>query len=253
MTERRSAAVSFDGTFEGFLCIVHAYYYEGISPTEIFPESTATHQPTLETPDEFHITTDLTRACKVHDAIGEKISAEAFDYINLAFLSNDTGKYMSIFQYILLGFKIGHRVDDHLQQDYVLETHKLARNVGGEAHLLTGFCRFAETTSGVYYCKISPKNHTLPILAEHFRDRMSTQPWIIHDKKRSLAAIYDGKEYIITPVPRDAAVENSDNEAFVQDLWKTFFNALAIKERKNLKLQRNNLPLHFRKFMTEFN
>jgi len=38
----------------------------------------------------------------------------------------------------------------------------------------------------------------------------------------------------------------------VQDLWKTFFKTVAITERINKKLQRNNLPLHHRKHMTEF-
>jgi probable DNA metabolism protein len=37
-----------------------------------------------------------------------------------------------------------------------------------------------------------------------------------------------------------------------QDLWKIFFENIAIKERINPKLQRNNLPLRFRKDMTEF-
>ena len=35
-------------------------------------------------------------------------------------------------------------------------------------------------------------------------------------------------------------------------LWKTFFTAIAIEERKNPNCQRNHLPLRFRDLMTEF-
>jgi hypothetical protein len=35
-------------------------------------------------------------------------------------------------------------------------------------------------------------------------------------------------------------------------LWKSFFNSIAIKERENLKLQRQHCPLRRRKYMTEF-
>ena len=35
-------------------------------------------------------------------------------------------------------------------------------------------------------------------------------------------------------------------------LWKTFFTAIAIEERKNPYCQRNHLPLRFRDLMTEF-
>ena len=41
------------------------------------------------------------------------------------------------------------------------------------------------------------------------------------------------------------------NEKYA-DLWKIFFNSIAVEERKNYKLQRGNLALHYRKYMTEF-
>ena len=37
-----------------------------------------------------------------------------------------------------------------------------------------------------------------------------------------------------------------------QKLWKVFVDAIAIKERVNRNLQRQMLPLHFRKYMKEF-
>ena len=41
------------------------------------------------------------------------------------------------------------------------------------------------------------------------------------------------------------------NDEFT-DLWKTFFDTIAIEERKNEKLQRNMFPLWTRKHVVEF-
>ncbi|MCL2378886.1 MAG: TIGR03915 family putative DNA repair protein [Defluviitaleaceae bacterium] len=249
MPPRRDVAILFDGTFEGYLCIIHAYYYERVSPLIIQEEDH--HQPTLDT-EEYHIITSASVASQVQGGIISKISQQAWHYVTSAFLSNGEDKFMAIFRYLQQGFKAGPLIDNHLQQDCVLRVHKLARQVWRESHLLTGFCRFEETTNQIFYCPIDPINYVLPILAEHFSDRMMNQAWIIHDKKHGKVAVYNGETYIITDAPKTANVQHTENEAQIQELWHTFFNSVAIKERINPKLQRNLLPLHFRKSMTEF-
>ena len=44
----------------------------------------------------------------------------------------------------------------------------------------------------------------------------------------------------------------SDEEKQIQDLFRIFHNTIAIKERNNLKLQQQLLPLRFRANMVEF-
>jgi len=248
-SSKREAVILFDGSLEGFFCILHAYYYHNASP--IIIHEADNHQPTLDA-EEYNVITNFDHAVRVQHGIRNKISKEAGNHIARAFLADGDDRYMAMFRYLLLGFKVGAVVDDHLQEDCVLRVHKLSRQVGREAHLLTGFCRFAETQGQIYYCAIEPKNYVLPILAEHFTDRMMYQAWIIHDKTRGKAAIYNGETYVIADVPRSAQIQHSENEAQIQDLWKTFFNSVNIKERKNPKVQRNLLPLYFRKSMTEF-
>lgn len=241
---------TFDGSFDGFLCIVHAFYYEKIEP--LFIQSDGDYQQSLET-EEYYIATDFDKAMKVLLGIRRKISVQAEDYLTFAFLATDEGRFMDMFRYVVLGFKVGRAVDDYMQLDYVLGVHKRARYVGREAHLLSGFCRFSETQSGVFYCDISPVNDVLQVLAEHFSDRMIGQAWVIHDKGRNRAAVYDSQRYIICDVPKDVQVEYVDREGLIKDLWGTFFNSVTIKSRINKKLQQNHLPLRFRKYMTEFN
>jgi len=215
MPARRDVAVLFDGSIEGFLCIIHAYYYEHISPLIIQAEDY--HQPTLDT-EEYHIITDVDKAKTVQQGITKKISPTAWHHVVNAFLANGEDKFMAMFWYLQLGFKTGPRVDDHLQEDCVLRVHKLSRQVGREAHLLTGFCRFSETAGQIYYCYINPVNYVLPILAEHFSDRMMNQAWIIHDKKHGKADVYNGETYVIADVTKKEQVIHTENEDKIKDL-----------------------------------
>ena len=239
--------LDFDGSFDGFLCVVHEVYYKKIIPLNIQTQAEIT---LAENPH--HVSTDLTSAERVFSAIKEKISHEAATKIYYAFLSYEQVRFMALLHYIKLGFSVGHMVDSHLHVDYVRQVHKIANNVGREAHLLYGFCRFEQTKQGVLYCKITPKNDVLPLVANHFGQRLMNEAWMIHDKSRNQAAVHDGSGFIITQVPKNISLDYADGEEEVQQQWVTFFDSIAIKARANKKLQRQLLPLHFRQNMTEF-
>lgn len=241
--------ITFDGTFDGFLSVVYAVYYEKLAPASVQIDGTEQ----LSLGDLRHVETDGEKAARVFSAIRKKISPEAAHRVFYACLSGDEGRFLPVLQYIQLGFSVGHMVDSHLHESFVRDVHKFHKNVGREAHLLTGFCRFAETKQGAFYCPVTPKNDVLELLAEHFIERLMNQAWVIHDKRRKKAAIYDGNTYVTVEVPADAEFELADGEEETQELWVEFFNALAIRQRKNKKLQRQLLPLYFRGNMTEFN
>jgi probable DNA metabolism protein len=247
---RKEADILFDGTFEGFLSVVYAIYYDGILPLSI--QTADEYQPSI-TQEEYFVVTDHERASKVEKAIKTKISQDAAWRVEYAFIADAADRYINLLHYIVLGFKVGHMVDSHMNRDFVLRVHKLSREVGRESHKLTGFCRFAETQNGIYYCAITPVHHVLPILAEHFADRMIDQSWVIHDKRHNKAAVYNTEDYVFINVSPDSeSPALSGNEELIQNLWTTYFNTLAIEARKNPKLHRQMLPLRYRGNMVEF-
>ena len=239
----------FDGSLDGFLSVVYSNYYDKRHYDYVFEDTV--YQQQLDA-DYFYVPADMPRAVKVMEAVGKRISPEAQSKLCHCCMGSEENRYTALINYIRLGFKTGEGVDNYLQNPHVLKVHKQVQYVRHEAHLLTGFCRFAETKSGVYYAAISPVNNVISILAEHFRDRFMNQPWIIHDTGRRIAAVYDCREYIIAPAPAGANVDCSKDEALFQELWQTFFDTIAIKERVNKNLQRQLIPLHFRKHVTEF-
>ena len=71
------------------------------------------------------------------------------------------------------------------------------------------------------------------------------------------------KEAVIHPKDEDYYIQDLSDDDFMRlaeteevndeftDLWKTFFDTIAIEERKNEKLQRNMFPLWTRKHVVE--
>jgi probable DNA metabolism protein len=45
--------------------------------------------------------------------------------------------------------------------------------------------------------------------------------------------------------------EFSADERFYQDLWKKYFTRIAVEERLNPKLQGQNMPLKYRRYLVE--
>jgi probable DNA metabolism protein len=200
---------------------------------------------------------DNEKANKVANSINKKISLEAYEMITRVALSDSTNKGDIIYRFLILGFKMGPNVVNHLTNDAVINLFNLSRNVGYEAHHFLGFIRFTETKNNILLTKINPKNDILRIIAPHFSDRLQGENFVIYDEKRKTAIVHlSHKQWFFTNAEDfniDKLMEYSDQESDFRQLWQIFFDTIAIKERENYKLQRNNLPIRFRSNITEFN
>lgn len=196
------------------------------------------------------------KTLKVTKAIKEKISEEAFEMVCYAVLSDEALKGDMIYRFLILGFSIGPKVVNYLGNDAVMNIFNLRRSVGNECHHFLGFVRFTETKDSILLSKINPKNDILRLIAPHFADRLNTENFVIYDEKRKTAVVHRKDLPWIYVMADEFNLDRfrdlSDREEDFQLLWKTFFNTIAIDERKNYKLQRNNLPLRFRNNMLEF-
>ena len=248
MPDRRAVGALFDGSFAGLLCVVHAYYYDRILPVELELESA--YQATLGTA-YVTIPTDEAKAAAALAGMQKKLTPEAVHNAFSAFLNPDPARFLTIFHYIVAGFYYGRALDAYEQLDYVLRVHRLSGQVGREAHLLKGFVRFQKTRDGIFYADITPHCDVLHILAEHFTERLSNERWILHDVQRGTAAVYNTNHFEIMDAPPEAARIAQDDGDGYEALWAAFYDAIEIRERRNPKLQRQMLPLYFRKNMTE--
>ncbi len=203
------------------------------------------------------VDTDMELANKVARSIRQKISQEAYEMSCRVALSDYSGKADLIYRFLILGFAVGSSIVEHLSNEVVNMMFKVNKNVSNEAHHLLGFVRFSEQENGLLTSIIHPKNNVLSLIAPHFADRLPGERFLIYDGNRKLAALHvPNTPWIIAEVPeidQDRIREVSEYEDRYKDMWITFFDHIAIKERVNPKLQRNNLPMRFRDDMTEFN
>lgn len=120
-----------------------------------------------------------------------------------------------------------------------------------EAHHYMGFVRFNEI-DGVLASVIQPKNRVLPLLDPHFSDRFNAERFIIYDATHREALMHMPGCSRIVPLNEFRLPVVGTNELQIQALWKRFHETIAIEGRLNPNLQRSNLPLRHRPFMTEF-
>jgi probable DNA metabolism protein len=202
------------------------------------------------------VDTDVNLASKVSKAIREKISEEAYEMVCRVALSDFDEKSDLIYRFLILGFSVGSRIVEHLSNEVVNEVFRINKYVNNEAHHLLGFIRFSEQENGLLTSVIHPKNHVLTLITPHFADRLPNERFMIYDENRKVASFHiPGYPWILAEVPE---IDQSGMEIFsfredeYRDLWKAFYDHIAIKERINPKLQRSNLPIRFRGDMTEF-
>lgn len=214
------------------------------------------HYPDMELFSEYiQVETDYELALKVSSSIKAKISEEAYEMVCRTAFSDHFGKGDLIYRFLVLGFYYGPDITSHLSNEVVGSVFKINRYVNNEVHHLLGFVRFSQHESGLLTSVIHPKNNVLSLITPHFADRLPMERFVIFDENRSIAALHlPGKPWIMAELPElDQGLGSvSPKMDEYSDLWKTFFEHIAIKERINPKLQRNNLPLRFRGDMTEF-
>ncbi|MDD4803177.1 MAG: TIGR03915 family putative DNA repair protein [Syntrophomonas sp.] len=248
----------YDGSFDGLLtCIYHHYYNEtaaGIYQQEYY-------QPTLLL-SSVAVCTDPTLAKRVYQAIEDKISANALVKVYHVYLSSSPDKEELILNYLRLGFKLGAKVDLYHSHSAVYPVHKLDRKVTAETHRFLGLLRFRDS-GNFLYAALSPDHHILTLLADHFADRLAGERWVIHDQKRNLAIVYDGKghcrdnsllqfKWYLTNFSYHMQADLPPEESHWQLLWQHYFQRISIESRCNPRLQSHFVPQRYRRHLLEF-
>jgi probable DNA metabolism protein len=174
-----------------------------------------------------------------------------------AFLAEIPGIERALYEYCLMTLSRGECVDGWHSHPAVGRVTAAARRVGGEVHRFQGLLRFGETSDGFYYAPYEPDHNITIPLGRHFAVRLRDQRWIIHDRRRDLAVLWDGEHLqpaSLAPPPgtsADAGPALSAAEQEVQSLWRTYHRRIAIDSRRNPKLQRQCMPARYWRYLVE--
>lgn len=205
--------------------------------------------------DYVYVQTDLEKAVKVARTVRNKIGETAYDMIYKASLSYEKDKIDTIYRFLKLGFRYGSTVIEMHGDTIVCRIFELKRNVWNEAHSFREFVRFHESKEGILISRIRPKNQVLPVLAYHFSDRFPEEYFVILDEVHEMGLFHEKRQqWYLAPLEKDvlSRIWEHRNISEYEKLWKTFFQTIAIEERKNYRCQRNMCALRYRDYMIEF-
>ena len=237
----------YDGTFEGFLSLVYEVYYKKLKPIKIYKN--LPNEMIFE--EIFEIETLQENTIKVLTAIKTKFPKELIQRILNIFMCDSKEFELYLLEYIIIGFKEAKQLYN-INNSCVFYLNNLEKELFRNVHKLTGFIRFEELEDKTLYAKIESKFNIVYFLGRHFLKRFNNQNFIIHDINRKLAFLKIQNDYSIKEVAFFDEPNYSQNEEKFQKLWKSFFSGVTIKERTNLKLQTQMVPLLYRTYMSEF-
>lgn len=247
----------YDKTFEGLLTLVFDSY-----DRKILPDRIVSNQNVQEAlfGCSIEVFTDLKKAERVWKGLSRKLSEEGCQRIYRAHLSESEEADMLICKMVRNVFSKNYNIERDYRDEHVLGIKNLSRKVSREACRMVEFVRFQRTADDIYFSPIAPGFDVLPMIGKHFRNRFPKQQWLIYDVRRKYGLFYDTKE--ISQIRMDSnffsTLSGKINEAimsgeekYFQKLWKEYFIAINITERRNLRQQMHFMPKKYRNFLTE--
>lgn len=250
---------TFDNTIDGILSAVFDAYFRHQQPDMLVGEGA---QLPLFCEEVWQVVTTEEKATRVWTGLEKRLPREALHLIMVSWQSEEKDLPTPLFHYIYKVFG-AKGIERNFSDPDVLHVTNTARRVMHEQLRMKQFIRFQKAKDGTYLAVVSPDHNVLPLITSHFQDRFGDQSWLIYDAKRHYGCYYDGKTVIrITFESEDEipfSLEDgklnadvlSDNDQLFQELWRTYFKAVCIKERMNPKKQLNDMPRRYWKYMTE--
>ena len=249
----------FDNTFEGLLTSVFEAYSRRTFPDALLPEG----EPLpLFHEEVFTVITEEEKAKRVWRGLQKKLSSGALSCLAQCWLAEEAETPMLLFRYIRKAIDAPRSIETNFADPDVLEFSRMWKRVDWERLRMLQFIRFQKAADGTFFAAVEPEKNALPLAIDHFKDRFADQPWLIYDIKRAYGFYHDLKEvrqvtfeegsregHLVTGM-LDESLMDKDEKLF-QQLWKTYFKAICIKERLNPRKHKQDMPVRYWKHMTE--
>ena len=247
----------YDKTFEGLLTAVFDAYSRHSFPDLLLAEG----EPfPLFYYEAVTICTDDAKVDRVWKGLQKRLSAMALSVITVTWLSELPEADMLLFRYIRKAIDAPRTIELNFGDPDVLEVSKVWKKVTNERLRVIQFLRFQKAADGTFFAAVKPVYNVLPLTLPHLKDRFADQCWLLYDLKREYGYYYDLKEATEVRFEEKEAhllsgllgeeLMDADEKLF-QQMWKTYFKSIAIKERLNPKLHRQHMPARFWKYMPE--
>ena len=240
----KDVAYRYDGSFAGFLCCV----FESFTQREIPSVIAAPEAAQLVLFEMRDIPTETEKARRVATGL-KRLGMTVYERVAVGFLSCAEEKDLILLRFIRLCFAQGGQAAQMLGHTQVAQAFALERAVNNEICRMIELLRFEEK-DGMLGAQIHPQNRVLPMLRSHFCSRLPDDDFLIYDATHKEALLRRNGQVQFLRMERYEASAEPEELAW-QTLWKRFFKALTIEERRNERLQTQHVPLRYRQDMPE--
>ena len=247
MSQRPQFVYLYDGTFPGFLTCVFESYARDEEPACF----SGFDDPRTSLWPERAVETDREKAERVYRSLSRKVSPEVQKWVRHGFLTCVPEKERRLYDFIRLAYRAGPAVVRDLTDPRVAPLHTALLHLWKEAHLFQGFVRFSDQ-GGVLCGQITPKNRVLPLLRPHFCARFSRERLLLYDCTHQEALLYQPRQWAILPLEEFHLEGPGEEERDYRQLWRRFYDTIAIRERKNPRCRMTHMPKRYWDDMTEF-
>ena len=254
-------AVETDGSFPGLLTAYAAAYRHGALPSTVRQSGQAASGALFG--ETLPVQTDGPLAARVERGL-ERVKPGLTARLHRAFLSERPGMEVSVLRTIDVAQAEGAEAVSDWTFEPAREVAQWSGRVGREAHRMEAFVRFERLSAGGddgerWAAVARPEYHVLPLLSEHFGTRYPTMAWRIVDARRRLALVHTPEPKRQPGEPATTIVPAGDldlpgpapDEAAMQSMWRAYFQAVTIPERRNLKLHLRHVPKRYWPYLTE--
>ena len=251
---------TYDGSFSGLLSAIFEAFRLKVEVTDIVPEDRFQQQLFAEA---LPIATNEAHAKRVLAGLRKRSgNAGLVKLLRHAFLTEQPEVERLILHFVRRQMAV-HALDvsKDASDEKIRRILRLKQQMGREVHRVHAFVRFQLTPDGMYVSLIEPDFNCLPLIGDHFAARYPAMEWLIYDTKRHYGLHWNPQtkraEFITVESGQDGHLRSLSAEMLdvaetdYQELWQTYFKAVDIPERKNLKLHLQHVPKRYWKYLTE--
>lgn len=144
-----------------------------------------------------------------------------------------------VHRYVRFAFSQGPKARGLTSNERVAALDDLARSTLNECERTRQFVRFKELSDGSFIARFRPKANTVPLVAQHFANRMRLDRFCLVDPVHGIGAFHERNAKGCRLTLLDDTISQllvnrqdfTEKEAYVQKMWRQFYNSLELPGR----------------------
>lgn len=222
---------TYDGTFEGLLCVLLRCISTRVIPKNIQPDYILSSK--LEFEQYTHIVTNESLAHKLYDYIGKFADVQVQQMVRDCFLTSLPNKEVDIYMLVRQALWRGNSVGDDFSNDSLRRIQMAIRDLYRESQSIPydiNFSHFINTDISI----INPRNIVLPVMMDSVLRNTAIEDFLLYDRRHKLALLRRRDNDYIVDTSRIAVKTEINHDYVYNSLWKHFINEGNIRRIRPL-------------------